>query len=80
MYCTIAKIFHVMCDASEVLDTYTQSLEKTVTTMILPTANMRQTYEGIGMYVDDWKINPISLLGAHGNRSLVYSAVLKGMV
>jgi hypothetical protein len=24
------------------------------TTTILPTANMRLTYEGIGMYVDDW--------------------------
>jgi hypothetical protein len=22
--------------------------------MILPTANMRLTYEGIGIYVDDW--------------------------
>jgi hypothetical protein len=41
---------------------------------------MRGTSEGIGMYVDDWKINQISLLGDHGNRSLVYSAVLKGMV
>jgi hypothetical protein len=57
-----------------------QSLEKTVTTMILPTANMRRTYEGIGIYVDDWKINPFSLLVGHGNRKIVYSAVLKGMV
>jgi hypothetical protein len=24
------------------------------TTMILPMANMRCTYEGIGIYVDDW--------------------------
>jgi hypothetical protein len=24
------------------------------TTMILPTANMRTTYEGMGIYVDDW--------------------------
>ncbi len=37
------------------------------------------TYEGIGMFVDDWKINPISLLGGHGNRKIVYSAVRKGM-
>jgi hypothetical protein len=50
--------------------------------MILPTANanMRRTYEGIGIYVDDWKINSIILLGGHGNRKIVYSAVLKGMV
>ncbi len=26
------------------------------------------TYEGIGMFVDDWKINPISLLECHGNQ------------
>jgi hypothetical protein len=25
------------------------------------------TYEGIGMFVDDWKINPISLLGGYDN-------------
>jgi hypothetical protein len=37
-------------------------------------------YEGIGMFVDDWKINPISLLGGHGNQKIVYSAVIKGMV
>jgi hypothetical protein len=37
------------------------------------------TYEGIGMFVDNWKINPISLLGGHGNRKKVYSAVIKGM-
>jgi hypothetical protein len=48
-----------------------QSLEKTVTTRILPKANMRHTYEGIGIYVDDWKINLISLLGGHGNRKIV---------
>jgi hypothetical protein len=49
---------------------------------ILPTTNMRHTYEyeGIGIYVDDWKINPISLLEGHGNRKIVYSAVLKGVV
>ncbi len=55
------------------------SLEKTVPTTILPTANIRRTYEGMGIHVDDWKINQISLLGGHGNRNLVYSAVLKGM-
>ncbi len=38
------------------------------------------TYEGIGMFVEDWKINPISLLGGHGNQKTVYSAVIKGMV
>ncbi len=38
------------------------------------------TYEEIGMFVDDWKINPISLLGGHGNQKIVYSAVIKGMV
>ena len=53
---------------------------KTVTTMILPTANMRCTYEGIGIYVNNQNINLISLLGGHGNRKIVYSAVLKGMV
>jgi hypothetical protein len=41
---------------------------------------MRFTYEGIGMYVDYWKINPISSLGGHGNRKIVYSAVFKGMM
>jgi hypothetical protein len=65
---------------SEVLDTYTQLLEKTVTTMILPMANMRHIHDGIGIYKDNWKINPISLLGGHGNRNLVYLAVLKGIV
>jgi hypothetical protein len=48
--------------------------------MILPMVNMRHTYEGIGIYVDDWKINPISLLGGHGNKKIVYSAELKGIV
>jgi hypothetical protein len=57
-----------------------QSLKKAVTRMILPMANMRHIYEGIGIYVDDWKINPISLLGGHNNRKIVYSAVLKRMV
>jgi hypothetical protein len=28
---------------------------------------LSRKYEGIGMFVDDWKINPISLLGGHGN-------------
>jgi hypothetical protein len=37
------------------------------------------TYEGIGMFVGDRKINPISLLGGHGNQKIVYSAVIKGM-
>jgi hypothetical protein len=32
------------------------------------TAILSRTYEGIGMFVDDWKINPISLLGGHGNQ------------
>ncbi len=27
------------------------------------------TYEGIGMFLDDWNINSISLLGGHGNLS-----------
>ncbi len=31
---------------------------------------MRHTYEGIGMYVDNWKINPISLLRGRGNREI----------
>jgi hypothetical protein len=35
---------------------------------------------GIGIYVDNWKINPISLLGGHGNRKIVFLAVLKVMV
>jgi hypothetical protein len=37
------------------------------------------TYEGIGMFVDDWKISPISLLGGHGNQKIVYSAVREGV-
>jgi hypothetical protein len=52
-------------------------LKKTFTA-ILPMANIRCTYEGIGIYVDDWNIHPISLLGGHGNRKIIYSAVLKG--
>jgi hypothetical protein len=48
--------------------------------MILPTENMKRKYEGIGINVDNWKINPIGLLGNHGNRKIVYSAVLKWMV
>jgi hypothetical protein len=40
---------------------------------------LSRTYEGIGMFVDGLKINPISLLGGHGNRKIVYSAVIKGM-
>jgi hypothetical protein len=43
-------------------------------------ANIRHTYEGIGIHVDNWKINPISSLGGHGNRKIDYAAVLKGMV
>jgi hypothetical protein len=38
------------------------------------------TYEGIGIFVDNWKINLISLLRGHGNQKIVYSAVIKGMV
>jgi hypothetical protein len=33
-------------------------------------------HEGIGIFVDDWKINPISLLGGHGNRKLVQYGLL----
>ncbi len=43
------------------------------------TTILSRTYEGIGMFVDDWKINPISLLGGHGNQKRVYSAVREGM-
>jgi hypothetical protein len=43
------------------------------------TTILSRTYEGIGMLVDNWKINPISLLGGHGNQKIVYSAVIKGM-
>ncbi len=41
---------------------------------------LSRTYEGIGMFVEDWKIKQISLLGGHGNQKIVYSAVIKGMV
>jgi hypothetical protein len=34
------------------------------------TTILSRTYEGIGMFVDNWKINPISLLGGHGNQKL----------
>jgi hypothetical protein len=43
------------------------------------TTILSHTYEGIGMLEDDWKINPISLQGGHGNQKIVYSAVRKGM-
>jgi hypothetical protein len=43
------------------------------------TTILSRTYEGIGMFVDFWKINPISLLGGHGNQKIVYSVVIKGM-
>jgi hypothetical protein len=43
------------------------------------TTILSHTYEGIGMFVVDLKINPISLLGGHGNQKIVYSAVRKGM-
>ncbi len=43
------------------------------------TTILSRTYEGSGMFVDDWKINPISLLGGHGNQKILYSAVIKGM-
>jgi hypothetical protein len=43
------------------------------------TTILSRTYEGIGMFVYDWKINPIGLLGGHGNEKIVYSAVRKGM-
>ncbi len=29
---------------------------------------MRCTQEGKGIYVDDWKINTINLLGGHGKK------------
>ncbi len=44
------------------------------------TTILSRTYEGIGMFVDDWRINPINLLGGHGNQKIVYSAFIKGMV
>ncbi len=43
------------------------------------TTILSRTYEGIHMFVDDWKINPVSLLGGYGNQKIVYSAVIKGM-
>jgi hypothetical protein len=43
------------------------------------TTIMSCTYEGKGIFVDNWKINPISLPGGHGNQKIVYSAVIKGM-
>ena len=41
---------------------------------------LSHTYEGIGIIVNNWKINPISLLGGHGNQKIVYSAVIQGIV
>jgi hypothetical protein len=35
------------------------------------TTTLSCTYERIGMFVDNWKINWISLLGGHGNRKIV---------
>jgi hypothetical protein len=32
-----------------------------------------RTFEGKGMFVDNWKINPISLLGGHGSQKIVYT-------
>jgi hypothetical protein len=29
---------------------------------------LSRTYEGIGIFVDNWKINPIILMGGHGNQ------------
>jgi hypothetical protein len=43
------------------------------------TTILSRTYEVIGMFVDNWKINPNSLLGGHDNQKIVYSAVIKGM-
>ncbi len=40
------------------------------------TTILSRTYEGIGMFVDNWKINPISLLGGHGNRKIVQYGLL----
>jgi hypothetical protein len=31
---------------------------------------LSRTYEGICMFVDEWKINPISLLGGHSNKKI----------
>jgi hypothetical protein len=44
------------------------------------TTILSRTYEGIGIFLDNRKINPISLLGGHGNQKIVYSAVITGMV
>jgi hypothetical protein len=43
------------------------------------TTILSRTYEGIAMFVDNWTISPISLLGGHSNQKIVYSAVIKGM-
>ncbi len=40
------------------------------------TTILSRTYEGIGMFLDDWKINLISLLGGHGNRKIVQYGLL----
>jgi hypothetical protein len=40
------------------------------------TTILSHAYEGIGMFVDDWKINPISLLGGHGDRKIVQYGLL----
>ena len=42
----------------------------------MKTTILSRTYEGIGMFVDDWKINPISLLGGHENRKIVQYGLL----
>jgi hypothetical protein len=36
------------------------------------TTILSRTYEGIGMFVDHWKINLISLLGGHGRKIVQY--------
>jgi hypothetical protein len=44
------------------------------------TSTLSCTFEGIGIFVDDWKVNPISLiLGGHDNQKIVYLAVIEGM-
>jgi hypothetical protein len=40
------------------------------------TTILSPTYERIGMIVDDWKINPVSFLGGHGNRKIVQYGLL----
>ncbi len=40
------------------------------------TTILSRTYEGISMFIDNWKINPISLLGCHGNRKIVQYGLL----